>query len=153
MGHPQIIGVLLAHGNHRVKILFRSQDIKGLVKPHAVVAGKYFAGAIIVLQYIHHTVNKAFIIGIDASLGNVQNIGKIFVEDSPLHPGLALDKALPEVGEMNIKGVVNISGNLDFMMLQNTRLFVVMSLADCISNAISYFINKALSNNTLISYD
>ena len=54
---------------------------------------------------------------------------------------------------MNIKGVVNISGNLDFMMLQNTRLFVVMSLADCISNAISYFISKALSNNTLISFD
>ena len=92
-------------------------------------------------------------IGIDASLGNVQNIGKVFIEDSPLHPGLALDKDLPEVGEMNMKGVVNISGNLDFMMLQNTRLFVVMSLADCISNAISYFISKALSNNTLISFD
>ena len=54
---------------------------------------------------------------------------------------------------MNIKGVVNISGNLDFMMLQNTRLFIVMSLADCISNAINHFINKAFSNNTLISYD
>ena len=66
----------------------------------------------------------------------------------PFNPGLALDKDLPEVGEMNIKGVVNISGNLDFMMLQNTRLFVVMSLADCISNAITYFINKALPNNT-----
>ena len=85
-------------------------------------------------------------------LGNVQNIGKIFVEDSPLKPGLALDKDLPEVGEMNIKGVVNISGNLDFMMLQNTRLFIVMSLADCISNAISYFISKTLSNNTLIFF-
>lgn len=54
---------------------------------------------------------------------------------------------------MNIKGVVNISGNLDFMMLQNTRLFIVMSLADCISNAIDLFINKILSNNHLVSYD
>uniref|UniRef100_UPI002639C5D8 DUF1256 domain-containing protein n=1 Tax=uncultured Clostridium sp. TaxID=59620 RepID=UPI002639C5D8 len=75
------------------------------------------------------------------------------VEDSPLHPGLALEKNLPEVGEMNIKGVVNISGNLDFMMLQNTRLFIVMSLADCISNAIDHFVNKILSNNHLVSYD
>ena len=106
------------------------------------------------LEYPVHSINLAevlnkiktsfinpFIIGIDASLGSVQNIGKVFIEDSPLHPGLALDKDLPEVGEMNIKGVVNISGNLDFMMLQNTRLFVVMSLADCISNAIIYFIH------------
>lgn len=54
---------------------------------------------------------------------------------------------------MNIKGVVNISGSLDFMMLQNTRLFVVMSLADCISNGIKYFINKCISDNTLLSYD
>ena len=84
---------------------------------------------------------------------DVQQIGKIFIEDLPLHPGLALDKDLPTVGEMSIKGVVNISGNLDFMMLQNTRLFVVMSLADCISNGIRHFINKALSNNTLLSYD
>ena len=106
-----------------------------------------------VLNKIKSNFINPFIIGIDASLGNVQNIGKVFIEDSPLHPGLALDKDLPEVGEMNIKGVVNISGNLDFMMLQNTRLFVVMSLADCISNAISYFISKALSNNTLISFD
>lgn len=106
-----------------------------------------------VLSKIKSNFINPFIIGIDASLGNVQNIGKVFVEDSPLHPGLALEKTLPEVGEMNIKGVVNISGNLDFMMLQNTRLFIVMSLADCISNAINHFINKAFSNNTLISYD
>ena len=99
-----------------------------------------------VLSKIKSNFINPFIIGIDASLGNVQNIGKVFVEDSPLHPGLALEKTLPE-------GVVNISGNLDFMMLQNTRLFIVMSLADCISNAINHFINKAFSNNTLISYD
>ena len=80
-------------------------------------------------------------------------LAKYLLKTYHLHPGLALDKDLPEVGEMNIKGVVNISGNLDFMMFQNTRLFVVMSLADCISNGIRHFINKALSNNTLISYD
>ena len=106
-----------------------------------------------ILNKIDSSFKNPFIIGIDASLGNVQQIGKIFIEDLPLHPGLALDKDLPTVGEMSIKGVVNISGNLDFMMLQNTRLFVVMSLADCISNGIRHFINKALSNNTLLSYD
>lgn len=89
--------------------------------------------------------NNPFIIGVDASLGNVQNIGKIFIEDLPLQPGLALNKDLPLVGEMSIKGIVNICGNLDFMMLQNTRLFIVMSLADCIADGIRYFISKCSS--------
>lgn len=106
-----------------------------------------------ILNKIKCNFKNPFIIGIDASLGDVQQIGKIFIEDLPLYPGLALNKNLPEVGEMNIKGVVNISGSLDFMMLQNTRLFVVMSLADCISNGIKYFINKCISDNTLLSYD
>lgn len=106
-----------------------------------------------ILNKINSSFNNPFIIGVDASLGSVQHIGKIFIEDLPLHPGLALDKDLPEVGEMNIKGVVNISGSLDFMMLQNTRLFVVMSLADCISNGIRHFINKCLSNNSFASFD
>ena len=83
---------------------------------------------------------------VDDSLGSVQNIGKVFVGDLPLQPGLAIDKDLPAVGEMNVKGVVNISGSLDFMMLQNTRLFVVMSLADCISDGIEYVISKASNN-------
>lgn len=99
-----------------------------------------------ILNKINNNFANPFIIGIDASLGSVQNIGKVFVEDLPLQPGLALDKDLPEVGEMNIKGVVNISGSLDFMMLQNTRLFVVMCLADCISNGIEYMVAKATNH-------
>ena len=114
------------------------------------------------LEYPVHSINLAevlnkiktsfinpFIIGIDASLGSVQNIGKVFIEDSPLHPGLALDKDLPEVGEMNIKGVVNISGNLEFMLLQNTRLFVVMSLADSIAQGIEHFVMKSSKLNSV----
>lgn len=102
-----------------------------------------------ILDKINDTFVNPFIIGIDASLGNVQNIGKIFIEDLPLRPGLAVNKSLPTVGEMNIKGVVNISGNLEFMLLQNTRLFVVMSLADSISKGIEHFILKSLKLNSL----
>lgn len=102
-----------------------------------------------ILDKINNNFINPFIIGIDASLGNVQNIGKIFIEDLPLRPGLAVNKSLPQVGEMSIKGVVNISGNLEFMLLQNTRLFVVMSLADSISKGIEHFIFKSLKLNSL----
>jgi len=40
---------------------------------------------------------------------------------------------------MSIKGIVNISGGMDFTLLQNTRLYTVMTLADSISNGISLF--------------
>ena len=48
---------------------------------------------------------------------------------------------------MSIKGIVNISGNLEFMLLQNTRLFVVMALADSISNGIQHCISKLIKSS------
>ena len=50
---------------------------------------------------------------------------------------------------MSIKGVVNISGNLEFMLLQNTRLFVVMSLADSIAQGIEHFVMKSSKLNSV----
>jgi putative sporulation protein YyaC len=80
------------------------------------------------LQY-----TNPFIVAIDACLGSLHNIGKIFVERKSLTPGAAMNKDLPSVGDLSITGIVNISGTLEFMVLQNTRLYTVMSLADVIS--------------------
>ena len=49
---------------------------------------------------------------------------------------------MPAVGDLSITGVVNISGNLEFIVLQNTRLFTVMSLADCITDGIKKCLDK-----------
>jgi putative sporulation protein YyaC len=85
-----------------------------------------------------------FIIAIDACLGTLQNVGKIIIEDKPLSPGAAMNKDLPKVGNLSITGIVNISGALEFMVLQNTRLFTVMQLADVISKGIYHSILKAI---------
>ena len=45
---------------------------------------------------------------------------------------------------MSITGIVNISGKFEFIVLQNTRLATVMSLADTISNGIYHFILKSV---------
>lgn len=100
-----------------------------------------------ILNKIDENFTHPYIIAIDACLGTVQNIGKVFIENKPLNPGLAVNKDLPPVGDMSITGVVNISGYLEFMVLQNTRLYTVMTLADCISNGISSVILKLSSNN------
>lgn len=95
-----------------------------------------------VLEKIKKYFSNPYIIAIDSSLGTIQNVGKIFIEEKPLTPGLALNKDLPPVGDLSITGVVNISGNLEFIVLQNTRLFTVMTLADCITNGIRKCLDK-----------
>ena len=107
-----------------------------------------------ILDKINFNFNNPYIIAIDSCLGSFANIGKIFIEKKPLCPGSALNKNLPQVGEMSITGIVNISGNLEFLVLQNTRLSTVMNLADVISKGIYHFTlessnsNHSKSNNT-----
>lgn len=96
------------------------------------------------LEIINSNYNDPFIIAIDACLGNIQNVGKIMIERKPLHPGSAMNKDLPPVGDLSITGIVNISGALEFMVLQNTRLFTVMQLAETISKGIYHSVLKSI---------
>ena len=102
-----------------------------------------------VLSKIKSNFINPYIVAIDSCLGSLSNIGKVFIQKKPLSPGLALNKQLPAIGEMSITGIVNISGNFEFLVLQNTRLYTVMNLADVISRGISYFIIKSLDNTRL----
>ncbi|MHC6181533.1 spore protease YyaC [Clostridium sp. JNZ X4-2] len=106
-----------------------------------------------VINEIHSKYNNPFIIAIDACLGATQNVGKIIIETKPLHPGSAMNKSLPQVGDLSITGIVNICGAMEFMVLQNTRLFTVMQLADTISRGVYHSILKTVggknSNNLL----
>ncbi len=102
---------------------------------------------------IYSDYSNPFIIAIDACLGSLQNVGKVFIENKPLLPGSAMNKDLPEVGDMSITGIVNISGALDFMVLQNTRLYTVMKLADLISNGIYHSVLKTFGGKRSVSSD
>lgn len=53
-----------------------------------------------------------------------------------LHPGAAVHKNLPKVGDIHITGIVNVGGSMEFYVLQNTRLHLVMSMADSIAQSI-----------------
>ena len=99
------------------------------------------------LNKINSNFKDPYIIAIDSCLGSVHDIGKIFIDNIPLHPGLGINKSLPPVGNISIKGIVNISGTLEFIMLQNTRLYTVMALADSIAEGIKHFIKKVSANN------
>ncbi|AJA47326.1 hypothetical protein CPAST_c12260 [Clostridium pasteurianum DSM 525 = ATCC 6013] len=80
--------------------------------------------------------DNPYIIVIDACLGNAKDVGKIIVKDSPIVPGVALNKKLQAVGDLSIIGVVNVIDDKEFMVLQNTRLNTVYNMAQVISKSI-----------------
>ncbi|KHD34504.1 sporulation protein [Clostridium acetobutylicum] len=86
-----------------------------------------------------------FIIAIDACLGSTKTVGNIVIQNTPLSPGSAMNKSLPTVGDLSITGIVNVSGPFDFMVLQSTRLYSVLKLADIISRGIHLSIIKLSS--------
>lgn len=86
----------------------------------------------------HHPV-----IAIDACLGKVSPVGTIALEEEPLCPGVGLNKSLPPVGDISITGIVNIGGFMEFQVLQNTRLSLVLKMSRIIANSIFLALRKS----------
>lgn len=82
--------------------------------------------------------DNAFIIGIDACLGKLKSVGHIQLADGPVKPGAGVKKELPAVGHIHITGIVNISGFMEFFVLQNTRLNLVLKMAKTIADGIEH---------------
>ncbi|MDD2553928.1 MAG: spore protease YyaC [Desulfotomaculaceae bacterium] len=89
------------------------------------------------LEKIHNKYNNPLIIAVDACLGRIENVGCINLGDGSLRPGAGVSKSLPPVGQIHITGIVNVGGFMEYMVLQNTRLNIVMRLADTIANGLS----------------
>lgn len=77
-----------------------------------------------------------FVIALDACLGRHESIGNINISPGPLKPGAGVHKSLPWVGDMHINGVVNTEGFMEYIILQNTRLHVVMKMAEIIAKGL-----------------
>lgn len=101
------------------------------------------------LNSINASLKKPLIIAIDACLGSSDHIGYICIQDDSIKPGSGVNKNLPEVGDISITGIVNFSGFMELLILQNTRLNIVMKMADLISLGIKHTLNKLYYNNTI----
>jgi putative sporulation protein YyaC len=86
--------------------------------------------------YIKEKHPSAIIIAIDACLGRFKSIGYISIGSGAIKPGAGVHKTLPSVGDYYINGIVNISGMMEYFVLQNTRLHLVMTMANVISEGI-----------------
>lgn len=89
-----------------------------------------------IYQHIQTHHPNALVIAIDASLGKKKHLGYVTIANGALHPGAAIHKQLPSVGHIHITGIVNVSGVLEQLTLQTTRLSTVIFLADKIVQGI-----------------
>lgn len=88
------------------------------------------------IKLIFTKYHNPFIISIDAGLGKQSSVGYIDVKKGPLKPGTGVNKKLPEIGDMHITGLVNVGGYMEYLVLQSTRLSIVMKMAEIITAAL-----------------
>lgn len=112
---------------------------------HAKNLGSY-------IEIIYSSFSNPLVIAVDASLGKKENVGKINLFKGPICPGSGVNKSLKSIGDMSITGIVNISGYMEYMVLQNTRLSVVMNMADIIAHGLYMGIHNVLSKRTDVTF-
>jgi len=87
-------------------------------------------------ENLHDLSNRRLVIAVDACLGRSENVGTVCVKDGALQPGTGVNKSLPSVGDFHIVGVVNVGGFMEYFVLQNTRLSLVVRLAELIADGL-----------------
>ena len=94
---------------------------------------------------------KSEIIGIDACLGNSNNIGELQVRDYPIHPGKGVGKSLPDVGNSSIIGIVDSCDSTELFTNRNIRLNLILDMTMVICDALlhSYYLFKNTHNKKI----
>lgn len=87
------------------------------------------------IQYFHRN-RPHVVLAVDACLGKFDHVGQIVLEEGPLRPGAGVNKELPEFGQYTLTGIVNVSGFMEYFVLQNTRLGIVMKMTDVVVHAL-----------------
>ncbi|MCC3376782.1 spore protease YyaC [Cohnella sp. REN36] len=88
------------------------------------------------LLKIMRTSRQPFVIAIDACLGQVSSVGCIQLGSGPVRPGAGVNKDLPPVGDIHMTGIVNVGGFMEYFVLQNTRLNLVMKMSEVIAQCL-----------------
>lgn len=89
-----------------------------------------------VVRDLQEAPERPFVVAVDACLGRAENVGCLTVRPGPLLPGTGVNKTLPAVGDVQLLGVVNVGGFMEYFVLQNTRLSAVMRMVQVVSEAV-----------------
>lgn len=87
--------------------------------------------------FLRETHRGQQILAIDAAVGEKGDIGLIKLSDSPLLPGAGANKKLGAVGDVSIMAVVAEKSISNYTLLNATRLNLVYSMSEIISDAVA----------------
>ncbi len=87
--------------------------------------------------FLRETHRGRKIVAVDAAVGSEGDIGLIKVNDSPLFPGAGANKKLGSIGDLSVMGIVAEKSLLSYGLLNTTRLNLVYSMAEIISDGLS----------------
>lgn len=77
------------------------------------------------------------VLAIDAAVGNKGDVGLLRVTRAPLFPGAGANKKLGALGDVSILGIVAEKSVGNYGLLNTTRLNLVYSMAEILSNAVA----------------
>ncbi|MBO5412308.1 MAG: spore protease YyaC [Clostridia bacterium] len=87
--------------------------------------------------FLKETHKDSPVIAIDAAVGESGDIGLIKINDTPLRPGAGANKKLGSFGDISIMGVVAEKSVANYGLLNTTRLNLVYTMSEIISDAIA----------------
>ena len=87
--------------------------------------------------FLKETHKGSQILAIDAAVGEKGDIGLIRVTDTPLMPGAGANKKLGALGDIAVMGIVAEKSIANYGLLNSTRLNLVYTMSEIISEGIS----------------
>ena len=77
------------------------------------------------------------IVAVDAAVGEKGDVGLMKLSNTPLCPGAGANKQLGSIGDITIMGIVAEKSIANYGLLNTTRLNLVYTMAEIISNGLS----------------
>lgn len=88
------------------------------------------------------------ILAVDAAVGEKGDIGLIRVNNTPLLPGAGANKQLGAIGDISIIGIVAEKSLNNYGLLNTTRLNLVYTMAEIISDAVAALLWEQCNKNS-----
>lgn len=98
--------------------------------------------------FLRQTHPKNHILAVDAAVGEKGDIGLIRITDAPLLPGAGANKKLGAIGDISIMGIVAEKSLHNYGLLNSTRLNLVYTMAEILSDALASLLWERCAKNS-----
>ena len=97
-------------------------------------------------SFLKETHKGSQIVAVDAAVGAEGDVGLLKLSDSPLFPGAGANKKLGSIGDISIMGIVAEKSIANYGLLNTTRLNLVYTMSEIISEAIATVLYQRVKN-------